>query len=331
MTFVVTSPELNVYAGSESLSDFLHPGRLPPTPLVELPLELNAFHSSKVRVFVKLLFMTPLLNAKLFASRKMFDDAKAQGRLDGAHTLVENSSGNKILADIILAKLFGFKRVVATVPRDIPSDKQHLLELLGAECRKEIGGIEEAVELGKQPGWWNPAQYHNESNPSASEEWLGPQLWRQTNGEMTLLCAGIGTGGTVIGCTRSLKASSPNVTSIGIVPSADDVPGTRSLERLKEVGLDWKGTIDGYELVDAATSYFWSLRMCSRGILAGPSSGMALAGLFKYLRGAARLEEMRNVNGEIIAVVACPDSALLYLDKYTTRLDPDQLLTALSD
>jgi cysteine synthase len=332
MSSLTTSTAENVYAGPQALLDFLDPGKLPPTHLVELPEALNPFAARKVRVFVKLLFMTPLFNAKLFASRNLLEEAKRSGRLDGVDTLIENSSGNKILADAVLARLFGLKRVVATVPHDIPSDKQQVLELLGVECRKQLKGIEKAAELGNQPGWWNPAQYHNEANPAGSDRWLGPQLWQQTRGEVSVFCAGLGTGGTMIGTSRALKARAPGLVAIGVTPTTDDVPGVRSLQRLEEVGLDWRAAIDASEIVDVVPAYFWSLRLCGRGVLAGPSSGMALAGLYQHLArrgGDDDLRDLRNANGEVVAVLPCPDSALLYLDKYTTRLSAAQLVEAL--
>src|SRR3990167_9010793 len=106
MTALETSTDLNLYAGPNALLDYLDPAKQPPTPLVELPPELNPFYNQQVRVFAKLLFMTPAFNSKLIAARSLFDEAKAKGRLGGVHTLYENSSGNKILADALLARYF---------------------------------------------------------------------------------------------------------------------------------------------------------------------------------------------------------------------------------
>jgi cysteine synthase len=158
-TSISTSTALNVYAGSGGLDDFLNPDLQPPTPLVELPASLNPFRKHGVRVLLKLLFMTPVFNSKILASRNLLEEAQRDGQLRGVHTLVENSSGNKILADAVLARHFGIEHVVAIVPRDIPADKQQLLELFGVQCLKESGGIARARELGEQDGWWNPAQY----------------------------------------------------------------------------------------------------------------------------------------------------------------------------
>ena len=327
-----SSVELNVFAGLTALLDFLDPGKHPPTPLVELPEELNPFASKRVRVFVKLLFLTPLFNAKLLASRNLFEEAHASGRLKRVHTLVENSSGNKILADALLARLFGIENVVAIVPPDIPPKKQALLELFGAECRKELDGIAKARELGAQPGWWNPAQYHDEGNPRGSERWLAPQLWKQTRRTIRLFCAGIGTGGTIIGTSRWFRNQAPYVKTLGVVPAKEEVPGVRTLSRLEEIGLPWRTALNFDPIVvGTEDAYFQSLRLCSRGILAGPSSGMALYGLYRFLGSLDRMELdcSRNDDGEVVAVVACPDSCMLYLDKYSTRLSGKQMMRAL--
>jgi cysteine synthase len=328
----LVSTDTNVFAGLNALLDFLDPGKHPPTPLVELPPALNPYHGQKVRVFMKLLFMTPIFNAKLLASRNLFDAAKLSGRLGGVHTLVENSSGNKILADAFLARLFGMSKVVAIVPHDIPPDKQHLLELFGVECRKDLGGIAKARELGKESGYWNPDQYRDEGNPGGSVRWLAPQLWHQTRGEITVFCAGLGTGGTMIGVSKCLKALSPHATMVGVVPTTNDVPGTRTVGRLEEVDQPWRDSIDKLHMVGANEAYYQSLRLCGRGILAGPSSGMALEGLYKHLSRTTHtdLDKMRNANGEVVAVVACPDSCMLYLDKYSTRLSAEQMVQAIA-
>ena len=311
--------------------DYLDPAKQPPTPLVELPSELNPFYNRQVRVFAKLLFMTPVFNSKLIAARSLFDEAKAEGRLDGVCTLYENSSGNKILADALLARHFGIKNVVAIVPHDIPPDKQALLELFGVICRKELGGIAKARELGTGPGCWNPDQYREGGNPRGFERVLGPQLWEQTRGQLTVFCAGIGTGGTMLGTSRYLKRH-PNVTTVGVIPSTNDVPGVRTQERLKEVDQPWRDSVDALPVVEATDAYYRSLQLCSRGILAGPSSGMALQGLYRHLdcTSHAELNRMRNDNGEVVAVVACPDSCMLYLDKYSTRLSAEQMVGAIA-
>jgi cysteine synthase len=334
MTAIATSTARNVYAGSAGLNDFLNPGMQPPTPMVELTASLNPFHQDGVRVFLKLLFMTPIFNSKILASRNLLEEAQRDGQLRGVHTLVENSSGNKILADAVLARHFGIEHVVAIVPRDIPADKQQLLELFGVQCLKESGGVAKARELGEQDGWWNPAQYDSAGNPGGSELWLGPQIFEQTCGEITLLCAGVGTGGTIIGAHHFLRRHALQLTTIGVIPPTDDVPGVRTLKRLAEVNLPWRSVLsEDPVIVDVIPAFMHSLRLSSRGILAGPSSGMALAGLFKYLEGKqgnGGFDSLKNDSGEVIAVVPCPDSCMLYLNKYTTRLNGDELAAAIA-
>jgi cysteine synthase A len=143
-----------------------------------------------------------------------------------------------------------------------------------------------------------------------------------------VLAAGIGTGGTVVGVSKYLKEHSTNITILGITPTPDQVPGTRSLERLGEVGHNWETAIGHRIDVSVRESYKASLRLCRSGILGGPSSGLAYAGLLQFLakvRDADARCSFNNERGELLAVFICPDTLLPYLDKYTTHLDPTDL------
>lgn len=317
----------NVFTGEEALLDYLNPGKQLPTPLIELPRRLNQFAGSGVRILAKAAFLNPLLTIKLNAARGILDAAKAAGLLEGIQILVENSSGGMGFALAILARYFDIPNVVVTLPLDIPESKQSGLQLLGADCRKMQGGIKKSAEMGKQPGWFNSAQYHNPANPAASEAWVGAEIWKQTEGDVSVLSAGMGTGGTIVGVSKYLRARSTNITILGVTPVPDQVPGTRSLERLKEVGHDWENAIDRYLGVSVKESYKASLQLCREGILGGPSSGLAYAGLLQFLRGRnpKDLDLFRNKDGEVVAVFICPDTFLPYLDKYTTHLDAADL------
>lgn len=189
-----------------------------------------------------------------------------------------------------------------------------------------MSGIEEARELGKQNGYFNPAQYENSSNPRAYEKWVAPQIVEQTGGKLSVFAAGLGTTGTMVGASRYFRREmNSKVTLVGVMCSPNQaVPGVRSEARLKEISFDWRCSSDSIVEVGTKESFKTSLALCRCGLVAGPSSGFALAGLQQFLElqnKNGNLDSLRNQDGEVLAVFICPDTPLPYLDKYSTHLD----------
>jgi cysteine synthase len=301
--------------------------------LLELSDSLNPFRRDKVRIHAQICGD----NIKRFAALNLLLEASADGRLEGVHTLVENSSGNMALALGLLAPTFGIRNVVAILRADIPSGKLDPLRLSRIKCRfstetaDEPGGIQLARELGTLPGHINLAQYENDANPRAYEKWLAPRIWKQTSGKLTVTCAGLGTTGTAMGLSRYCKRVSANCTIVGVMCAPGSaVPGIRSEERLAEIRFPWRATLDAVEQIGTRESFkmsrelWWDLET-----MVGPSSGLALAGLLKFIasrKEAKALDRYRNVDGEVCAVFICPDMAYPYFDKYSTHLDPQDLV-----
>jgi cysteine synthase len=322
--------QLNVFAGSDSIREFLNPENCPPTPLVELPPHLNSFCDSKVRMFAKLAYLSPLLNIKSLPVFHMLQEAERHGRLEGVHTIVENSSGNTAFSLGVTAAQFGVNRVIAFVPFDIAPGKLDMLRLVGAQPELKRGApdepssIQQAREAGGKPGFFSPSQYENQDNPGAFEKWLAPQIWQQTGGKLTVFAAGLGTTGTVLGSSRYFRTCPHKIEIVGARCAPDQaVPGVRSEVTLREVGHDWVPGVDTVIDVMARESYKRSLELCRSGIVCGPSSGFAVAGLLHYLESRrADLDQLRNEDGEVVAAFVCADTPLPYLDKYSTYLDP---------
>ncbi|MFY9552291.1 MAG: pyridoxal-phosphate dependent enzyme [Thermoanaerobaculia bacterium] len=324
---------LGVFKGSTAVKDFLNPDNHPPIPLVELPDRLNPFRAQNVRIFGKLMYLLPLLSIKSLTAINMLLEADAAGDLAGADGIIENSSGNTAFALGILAELYGIRRVVAVVPWDIAPGKLDLLRLCGVEPRLvrgvagEPSGIAQARDGGRKPGWFNPAQYENEANPRASEKWVAPQIWKQTDGKLTVFAAGLGTTGTLVGAKRYFRRIAPRVTLVGAMCGPNSaVPGVRSEARLREVAFPWRETADYVVEVETKESFKKSLELCRAGLMGGPSSGFALMGLLKLLQAreaSSGLDPLRNEDGEVVAAFICADTPLPYLDKYSTHLDPD--------
>jgi cysteine synthase len=322
---------LNVFEGSTAIRDFLNPDNSPPVPLVELPGEFNPCRAEGVRIFAKLMYLLPLLNIKSLPMLNMLIEAKDSGKLDGVHTLVENSSGNAAFSLAVLATLFGVPRTIAILPWDIAPGKLEILRVAGVESmlKREdplgVSGIAEARMMGERPGFFNAGQYGNEANPAAYEKWVAPQIWNQTKGKVNVLAAGLGTTGTLVGASRYFKRNKKNVSLVGgICRPGEAVPGVRSLARLREIEFDWKGAADAIVEVGTVESYKKSMQLCRAGIVAGPSSGFALVALQRFLeekKADSTLDQLRNADDEVVAVFICSDTPFAYLDKYSTHLD----------
>lgn len=277
------------------------------------------------------MYLLPLLNIKSLTASNMLLEASAAGDLEGVESLIENSSGNTAFALGVLAEHFGISRVVSMVPWDLAPGKLDLLRLGGVEPRfvRETGrppsGIAQAREAGRQPGWFNLAQYENDANPRAFEKWLAPEIWAQTEGRLTVFAAGLGTTGTLVGASRFFRRHATGVRVVGAMCDPDSaVPGLRSERMLDEIEFPWRDAADGIVEVETKESFKKSLELCRCGIMAGPSSGLALAGLLRFLEGqeASGFDSLRNEDGEVVATFVCADSPLPYLDKYSTHLDP---------
>lgn len=321
----------SVFDGPDAIREFLNPANSAPLPLVELPGKLNPYRGEGIRVYAKLAYLMPLLNLKSLPTWNMLKEAQAGGKLQDVHTIVENSSGNTAFALAVLARIFGVESVSAYVPFDIAPGKLEMLRIGGVlpqmtrSAPGAVSGIAEARRIGKQPGYFSPSQYDNQANPDAYERWFAPEIWEQTAGKLTVFAAGLGTTGTLVGCSRYFRRVEAKVTVVGCLCAPNEaIPGVRSRERLEEIEFDWESAADTIVEVGTKESFRLSLRLCQAGLMAGPSSGFALAGLYRMLQKAkteGRIDGMRNQEGDVTAVFVCGDTPLPYLDKYSTHLE----------
>jgi len=316
----------NVFSGPDAIKRFLDPDCNPPLPLVELPRSLNPFADQGVKIFAKLLYLLPLLNLKSLAALSMLQDAA--DKLDGVHTLVENSSGNTVFSLAIIARLFGIRSVRALVPIDLAPGKIELLRLAGAEIRfapSNESGVAFARRAGNRPGFLNLGQYGNPANIAAHANWTTRQVWEQTGGTLTIYSAAMGTTGTALGAVKFFRENAPDVTVVGVYVLANNaIPGVRSMDALKEVEFDWASELPNRVGAGTTESYKQSLDLCRAGLMAGPSSGFALAGLLRFLREQPNLDRFRNADDEVICAFVCGDTPFPYLDKYSTILAPTE-------
>ncbi len=315
-----------------SLLDFFDPGQHAPAPLVLLPPPLNPFPAEeRVRIFAKLMYLCPTLNLKWAPAFQMLQHALDSGGPKEVHRVVEASSGNMAMALALQCRAFGLSGVNSFVPADLAFVKKELLYLVGVHldlCTDVPGeptAIEKARNQGAEPGFINLGQYENPGNPEAHAQWTAPGIWEQTQGALTVFCSGMGTTGTLVGARNAFQSLSSKVQVVGcLCAPGSAVPGLRTEARLAEIRFDWQSGIHRVE-VETKESYRASLKLIRQGLLGGPSSGVALVGLVRFLESCrqdpARWESLRNESGDIVASFICGDTPHLYIDKYSTILD----------
>lgn len=328
---------LNVFEGSDSIKNFLNPGKHAMMPLIELSGELNPFAEHRVRIFAKLMTFAPLGNVKSIPAFNMIREMHQRGELEKVDNIIENSSGNTVLSLALAAHQYGGLKTSAYIPHEISTNKILMLLFFGVQpivnqepplpdANDPRSGVCKAREKGAQPGWINPGQYDNPDNPKAHQKWTAKQIWKQTKGKINILCAGLGTTGTITGTAQQLKKKNPNIHVVGVMREKDSyVPGVRTKGLLELVGINWEEQVDSIEAIKTVESYRKSMQLSRVGIVVGPSSGFALCGLLNHLENRVKsntLDELRDNNEDITCVFICPDSPVPYLDEYFKYLDP---------
>ncbi len=254
----------------------------------------------------------------------LIEAAERDGRLKPGGTIVEPTSGNTGTGLAIAARLKGY-RVIAVMPDKMSREKIELLRAYGAEVvvaptdvapESPESYYRVADRLAEEiPGAFQPNQYANPANPAVHERTTGPELWEQTGGRITHFVAGVGTGGTISGVGRYLKARNPAIEVIGADPVGSIYSGGPVRSYIVEgVGEDfWPQTfdpsvVDRYVTVSDKESFLATRRLAqTEGILAGGSCGTALHAALEVARGITDPEAM--------VVVVLPDGGRNYLSK----------------
>ncbi len=293
------------------------------TPLVRLS-RIGA--GLRPQLVAKLEVFNPGGSIKDRVAVALIDAAERDGRLRPGGTIVEPTSGNTGTGLAIAARLKGY-RVMAVMPDKMSREKIDLLRAYGAEVVLAPTDVPPdsprsyyrvADRLTQEiPGAFQPNQYANEANPRAHYESTGPEIWEQTEGRITHLVVGVGTGGTVSGAARYLRERSPDLVVVGADPEGSIYSGGEENVRpylVEGVGEDfWPQTfdpasVDRWVTVSDRDAFLTTRRLAhAEGILAGGSGGLALhAGLVV----AAEIDD-----AEAMIVVILPDGGRSYLSK----------------
>ena len=263
-------------------------------------------------VLAKLESFNPLSSAKDRAGLYMILDAEERGLLQPGAVIVEPTSGNTGVALAYIGRQRGY-RVVLTMPETMSQERRSLLAALGAElvltegARGMGGAIERAKELLEStPGAWMPDQFNNPANARAHYETTGPELWRDTDGGVDVLVAGVGSGGTITGAGRYLKEQNPAIRVVAVEPAESPVlSGSTTGAGFVPGTLDM-GVVDEVVAVTGDEAYAAARELArTEGVLAGVSSGAAA-------HAARILAQRPDMRGKTIAVVL-PDTGERYL------------------
>ncbi|KAI1774430.1 tryptophan synthase beta subunit-like PLP-dependent enzyme [Hypoxylon cercidicola] len=327
---------LNVYRGPNSVRDYFDPDSAPPLPLVEIPDGLNPYRRDGVRVYAKMMTMHPANNVKAMPALNLIEKGVTPGK---TNTIIEYSSGSTVISMSLIARVFhSISDVRAFLSNKTSVAKLRLMQFFGLgitlfggpsqpEPTDERGGIRAAQRLSEgNESIVNPNQYENDDNWKSHVRWTGPQILRQLP-EINLICAGMGTSGTITGLGMFFKEAKPSVFRLGVCTAAGDrVPGPRSFALLAPVEFPWKSAVDHIEDVGSHDSFSLSLDLCREGIVCGPSSGFNLKGLFQFIekhKAAGTLRDIAGDDGEIHCVFLCCDLPYQYINEYFDKLSAE--------
>ena len=289
------------------------------TPLMELR-NIEQEEGLEARLLAKLEYLNPAGSAKDRVALGMIEDAEKRGLLAPGGTIIEPTSGNTGIGLAAVGVPRGY-RVVIVMPDSMSRERQLLMKAYGAELvltpgeKGMTGAIGKAEELAKEiPGSFIPDQFSNPANARAHRETTGPEIWEDTEGQVDIFVAGVGTGGTVTGVGQYLKSRKGSVRVVAVEPAASPLltEGRAGSHGLQGIGANFVPKVLDREVLDEiipvweADAYAMGRKLGKReGILAGISAGAAL-------HAGVQLAKRPENRGKTI-VVLLPDTGDRYL------------------
>ncbi len=293
------------------------------TPLVELK-NIEKDQQLEARVLVKLEYFNPAGSVKDRIAKSIIEDAEAKGLLKHGSTIIEPTSGNTGIGLASIAASRGY-RIILTMPETMSVERRNILKAYGAElvltdgAKGMKGAIAKANELAEEiENSFIPGQFVNPANPKAHRETTGPEIWNDTDGEVDLFVAGVGTGGTLTGVGEYLKSQKADVKVVAVEPATSPVlsEGKAGPHKIQGIGAGFVPETLNTAIYDEIITIenedaFETSRLLtkSEGILTGISSGAALS-------AALQLAKRPENKGKTI-VALLPDSGDRY---YSTPL-----------
>ena len=289
------------------------------TPLLELT-HIEKKYGLKAKVLAKIEYFNPAGSVKDRVAKKMLDDAEAAGKLTPESVIIEPTSGNTGIGLASVAAARGY-RIIIVMPETMSVERRQLMKAYGAELvltdgtKGMKGAIEKADELAKEiPNSFIPGQFVNPSNPKAHYETTGPEIFEDTDGEVDIFVAGVGTGGTVTGVGEYLKEKKPSVKIVAVEPESSPVlsKGVAGAHKIQGIGAGFVPEVLDTKVYDeiipvSNEAAFETGRLIGRseGVLVGISSGAAAY-------AAVELAKRPENAGKTI-VVLLPDTGDRYL------------------
>ena len=289
------------------------------TPLLELT-HIEQENGLEARILGKLECFNPGGSAKDRVARAMIDDAEEKGLLKPGSVIIEPTSGNTGIGLASVAAARGY-RVIIVMPDTMSMERRQLMRAYGAElvltegARGMKGAIERAGELAREiPDSFVPGQFETPANPAAHRATTGPEIWEDTNGEVDIFVAGVGTGGTITGVGEYLKSKNPHVKVVAVEPAGSPVlsKGVAGAHKIQGIGAGFvpkalnTGIYDEIITVEDEDAFAAGRQLGrSEGVLVGISSGAAL---WAAIQLAKRPE---NKGKTIVALL--PDTGERYL------------------
>ena len=260
------------------------------TPLLELK-RFAEFNGARASILAKLEFFNPAGSVKDRVAKNIIDDAEKQGRLKPGSTIIEPTSGNTGIGLAAIAVSKGY-RVIIVMPDSMSEERRNLIKAYGAELVLTegklgmTGAINRAEELLKEiPDSIIAGQFENPANPEAHFTSTGPEIWEDTDGEVDIFVAGVGTGGTISGTGKYLKSMNPNIKVVAVEPTDSPLlsKGVSGPHGLQGIGANFvPETLDTDiydEIITVSTEEAFAAAKTlakSEGVLVGISSGAAL-------------------------------------------------------